>query len=131
MAQDIQTFDVTVQPGVAKATPALTTIELGIRRVLEIHVEVPPGPRGEVGFWLGSAGVQIIPKNLGQFIVTDNQHVVLPIDGFFDSGSWTVAMYNTGHYAHTFQYTFLSDFVIGFSGPSVGAPIPASELTTG
>lgn len=131
MAQDIQTFNVTVSAGVAIASPAITTIELGVRRVIEIRVEVPPGPRGEVGFWLGSGGVQIVPKNPGTFIITDNQHLELPIDDFFDSGSWTVAMYNTGHYPHTYQYTFLSDFVIGASGPIGAALIPSAQLQSG
>jgi len=131
MAQDIQTFNVTIAAGVAKATPVLTTIELGVRRVVEVKVEVPPGPRGEVGFWLGSGGVQIVPKNMGTFIVTDNQHMSLAIDDFFDSGSWTVAMYNTGNYPHTYQFTFMSMFVIGVNGPQSVAAIPASQLLSG
>lgn len=130
MAQDIQSFIVTVATGVAKAAPAQTNIELGVRRVTEIQVEVPPGPRGEVGFWLGSGGVQIIPKNTGTFIVTDNQHLVFPVSDFFDSGSWTIAMYNTGHYAHTYQFTFLADFVIGVNGPANVSVIPSAQLST-
>jgi len=129
MAEEVQTFNVTVTAGTPVASPHVAAIELGTRDVQEIQVEVPPGPRGEVGFWIGSAGTQIIPKNLGTFLVMDNVYRVFPLSGFFQSGSWEVHIYNTGHYDHTIQFTFLCNFVIGQTGAVSGTPIAGALLT--
>lgn len=128
MAQDFQTFDITVPAGTAKATPQTTSIELGVRNVVKVLVVVPPGPRGEVGFYLGTSNVQVIPKNVGAWIVTDDHKLDLDIEDMWESGSWQLVAYNTGHYDHTLHVTFESNFVIGAGGVQTTAPIQSALL---
>jgi hypothetical protein len=128
LARELQAFDITTPAGTAKATPQVTNLSLGSRAVREVRVLIPPGPRGEVGFALGSSGVMVIPINPGQFVVTDDEHISLPLEGLWDSGSWQITTYNTGHYPHTLTFSFLVDPAAGPDQGSVPAPIPASAL---
>lgn len=128
MAQELQQFEITVPAGTPKATPLITNLNLGSRLVREIRVLVPPGPRGEVGFALGSSGVMVIPITAGTFLVTDDEKLKLEMEKLWDSGSWQVQMYNTGHYPHTLRFSFLVDPAAGPGLGSIPNPIPASAL---
>src|SRR5262245_28932405 len=100
------------------------------RVVGEVEVLVPPGPRGEVGFRIGSSGVQLLPIQLGTWIVTDNEIIHWPLEGQHDSGSWELTAYNTGQFPHTITVRFLVDLVAG-PKPAGAVPISADQLAAG
>lgn len=108
MAQDIPVFRVTVPKGTPVATPQVSNLSMPARRVDRIQVRVPPGPRGEVGFKLGSAGTAVIPADGVTFLVTDDEVIDWPLEGFWDSGSWQLTLYNTGMFPHTLEVRFLT-----------------------
>lgn len=128
MAREIRRFTVTVPAGTAIATPQVTNLIMPSRVVREVEVVVPPGPRGEVGFALGAAGVAVIPINAGAWLVTNDEVIRWPLEGFWDSGSWQIRAYNTGRYVHTLEVRFLVDLVGGAGG--VSQPIDPGLLAT-
>lgn len=128
MAQEIRSFSITIPAGTAIATPQVTQMSMPARNVDEVEVEVPPGPRGEVGFTLGSSGVQVIPIQLGSWIVTDNYTLNWRLEGFWDSGSWELRAYNTGSFDHTLSVRFLLSLVVKGAASSAPATIPAEQL---
>lgn len=122
MAQDVYSFRVTVPAGTPVATPQTTNLGMPPRTVTEVRVRVPPGPRGEVGFALGSAQQPVIPYDAGQWFVTDDEDVRLPLDVPISSGAWQLFAYNTGQYPHTLFVTFLCNLPGGGSLSSNAQP---------
>ncbi|HVT14566.1 MAG TPA: hypothetical protein VHQ90_00095 [Thermoanaerobaculia bacterium] len=111
MAREIRRLTATIAAGTTKANPAKIDLSFPARVVREVEVVVPPGPRGEVGFAIGAAGVPVIPMEAGAFIVTNDEVIRWPLEGYWDSGSWTLFAYNTGRYPHTLEVRFLVDLV--------------------
>lgn len=126
MAREVRSFAVTVPAGTPQATPQVTQLSMPPREVVEVEVLVPPGPRGEVGFRIGSSGTQLLPVNVGQWTVTDDEVIHWPLEGQHDSGSWEFTAYNTGLFAHTITVRFLVTIPYG-PQPIAAAPI-APEL---
>lgn len=116
-AREIRTFSVTVPAGTTIANPQVTNLTMPARQVLSVHVRVPPGPRGEVGWSLGSRGVHVLPYDDGHWIITDDDKLEWPVYGQFDSGDWSVSIYNTGLYSHTLYFTFMLDVVTQGAAP--------------
>lgn len=109
MAQEVRRFAVTIPASTAKSANFTADLSFPPRVVTSIHIRVPPGPRGEVGFSIGSAGQPVIPYNPGQYIVTDDEEIDWQLEGFWDSGSWTMFAYNTGRFPHTLEVRFMVD----------------------
>ena len=106
MARQIYAFSVVVPTGATKASPNVQALTLPSMPVAWVRVRVPPGPSGQLGFVLAVGGQQIIPYQVGTWIVADNEVFNETLDGFPDSGGWSIMAYNTGAYAHTLQVTF-------------------------
>jgi hypothetical protein len=111
MSVEIRQFAFTIPPATPIATPATLPINMPARVVTQIDIRVPPGPRGQVGFAIGSAGVPVIPTGNAQFIVADDQFIPWPLTDFWDSGAWQLFGYNLGQFAHTLYFTFHCDLV--------------------
>jgi hypothetical protein len=109
MAQEVRRFAVTIPASTAKSANFTADLSFPNRIVRELELRIPPGPRGEVGFAIGAAGQAVIPYQAGQFIVTDDEEIRWPLDGYWDSGSWTMFAYNTGRFPHTLEVRFLVD----------------------
>jgi hypothetical protein len=92
------------------------------RIVDQIEVEVPPGPRGEVGFAIGQAGSPIFPYEQGTWIVADDKIFVWNLADANTSGAWQLFAYNTGAYNHVLYVRFLTRL------PSDAAAVSAPEL---
>lgn len=105
MAREVREYAVTIPKGTTAAAPYKVQLSMPVRVVSQIRVRVPPGPRGVMGFAVGSAGKAVIPIN-GTWVVTDNVTLAFPITGYVDSGTWTVLGYNGGTYTHTIYLTF-------------------------
>jgi hypothetical protein len=107
MAEEVRQYNVTIPAGTAQNAGFRQAISMPTRIVEQIDIVVPPGPRGEVGFTIGSSGVQIIPAQYGTYIVTDNEVIHFPLTDQIDSGGWEFFGYNTGIYDHTIYIRFL------------------------
>lgn len=127
MAQEIRQFQVKIPAGTAKTAGFSADMSFPPRIVTEIEVRVPPGPRGEVGFAIGSAGVPVIPYQSGTWIVTDDADIHWPLENYVDSGSWTLFGYNTGSFDHTLYVTFLLA-TQAQAASSLPAPIDPAQL---
>lgn len=109
MATDIFEFAVKVTAGTPKATPLVTQLPLGVCDVERIDVFVPPGPRGELHFYLSSGKNQIFPSNIGTYFTPENMDKEFPVSNQMDSGAWEITAYNTGQYDHTIYLAFLTN----------------------
>lgn len=107
MSRETRVFHVTVPANTPKAANFTADLSFPARVVQELEVVVPAGPRGFLGFAIGAAGVPIIPVEPGAFMVTDGEVISWALQGYHDSGSWTLFAYNSGKYAHTLEVRFL------------------------
>ena len=117
MSVSIFEFQVTVPAGTTVASHWSQAMTFPVSDVVEVDILVPPGPRGQVGFALGSSGSQCYPYTPGTWIVTDDAKMVWQLEEAIDSGSWQLFAYNLGTYPHTIYLTFQTN-------PS--APVPTS-----
>jgi hypothetical protein len=124
MASIIERFAVIIPASTLKTAPIQVNLAMAARIVREVEIIVPPGPRGEVGFQLGSGGSQIIPFTPGQYIVTDDEIIHWPLEGQIDSGAWQLIAYNTGAFNHTLEIRFLCDPVQSAAVPLAFQPVP-------
>lgn len=127
MAVEVRQFAVTVPAGTTIASNWTQTITFPPRVVDQINVKVPPGPRGQLGFAIGTSGMPLIPAGPGVYVVADDQEIEWPLSDILESGSWQVFAYNTGNYQHTIYLTFLCDLIP--AQPATPAPIAADALS--
>lgn len=131
MAQEVRAFAVTIPAGTAKGAGFGSSLAMPPRSVQQIEVRVPPGPRGEVGFQIGTGGNQVLPLNAGQFIVTDDEVITWDLEEQLDSGAWQLLGYNTGTYDHTIGVRFLLNPTQSSQAAAAGAPIASQQLGSG
>jgi hypothetical protein len=129
MASEIHTFACTIPAGTPASAPATFPLTMPQRVVTAVEVKVPPGPRGLMGFRLGSTGNQLIPAIVGSWLIVDNYDQVWPLENMIDSGSWEAFGYNTGNYPHTVTFVFFCT-VPGIAAPSTPSLIDLSTLTS-
>lgn len=111
MAVEVRSFSPVIPAGTPVSAGWSADLSFPARVVDRIQVRVPPGPRGAVGFAIGSAGTSIIPYNPGEWIITDDESIDWPLEGQFDSGAWTLFAYNLGRQDHTIYIRFLLSLV--------------------
>jgi hypothetical protein len=128
MAIEIRDFTVTIPAATAVAAGFTASLAFPARVVTEIHVRVPPGPRGEVGFAIGTGGVPVVPYGAGNWIVTDNEDLIYPLDDAITSGAWQLLAYNTGSFPHTLRIYFYCALLSAAAGSSGFTPIPSGSL---
>lgn len=123
---EIYQFANTVNAGTAKANPAFFPMALPMMDVAWVEWEVPPGARGDVGFWIGSHGQPIIPFASGpaNWIVTDGRAAHWDVADLMDSGDWQMAGYNIGVRPHTVTIRFGLYLP---AGASITVPPPISN----
>lgn len=133
MAAEVRHFAVTVAKGSTPAAPQETNIRFPDRVVVRIEVDVPPGPKGQVGFYIASSGAQLVPftETPPLYVVADDRPLAWDLHDQPTSGDWQLIAYNIGNYPHTLRVTFLLNLTgksdAGFAVPSV---IPASALSS-
>lgn len=66
------------------------------------------------------AGNQVMPRNIGSWIITDNEAFTWPLTGLPQSGAWQVEGYNTDIYDHTIYVTYLLDQITSTAPASQG-----------
>jgi len=122
VAQEIREFAVTIPAGTPKTAPVTTPVVFPSRIVTAVSWRVPPGPSGQMGWALTSAGAPVIPIQSGTYVVTDDRSDTWELKGYLDSGNWAVTGYNTGVYPHTVYLTFQLDLPGSPESPSVPSP---------
>lgn len=120
MSRTLKLFTATVPAGTAKATPLTVPLAVGMATVDRIRWRVPPGPRGNLGWYLAMGGQQVLPSGSGLYVVADDEGDVWELAGLPDEGEWQVVGYNTGIYDHA-VYLWFSTTPIG-SDATVVAP---------
>jgi hypothetical protein len=106
VADRLEWFAVTIPAGTPKNAPVVVPCVFNDGEVIEIDVKVPPGPSGNVGFFIGAGGSQYVPRTAGAFIVPDDDYFTWPLANAITSGSWSVTAYNTDVFDHTIQAGF-------------------------
>lgn len=106
MATEIRAYDVVIPAGTPSTAPVVIDVSFPPMVTEQIGWRVPRGPNGLMGWRLTSGSGQVVPKNLGQWIITDNEGGNWLLDQLHDSGSWQVTAYNTGTNPHTIRLRF-------------------------
>lgn len=127
MAQDVQSFTVTIPAGTLSSSPYSLTLDIGNRIVTRVEIRVPPGPLGNVGFAIQESGTTAIPSNGATWIIANDESMVWDLNGFIESGRWGLIGYNTGAYNHSIYVRFICDYWSVSVAPVV-TPIPAGVL---
>ena len=115
-------FQFKIPAGTAQSSPATMDLAMPPRTVRRIEWVVPSGPNGLMGFQIGAAGVAIIPRNAGGWIVANGADSGINLEVPVDSGAWQAFGYNTGAYDHTVYIRFQVD-PVDVTGPTYRAPV--------
>jgi hypothetical protein len=144
MANDVISFIATIPAGTTFPATHTVSMNVGTVEVTDIRWRVPPGPRGNLSWFLAQSGVQVFPNQNGTSIVADDEYAVWTLDDFPDNPVWELIGSNSGVYDHAVYLEFYTqpytqpgapatvDFLSGFpfSDPQVanmwvGGPAPA------
>lgn len=123
MSDRLEWFNVTVPAGTLKANAITTSLAFAQGNVVEIDVKIPPGPAGNVGFFIRAGGTQYIPRTRGTFIMPDDDYFTWPLANAINSGSWSITAFNTDIYDHLIQVGFQVNELIFAPDISTSAPI--------
>jgi len=107
VAQRIEIKTITVPAGTALASPQVTALNFSQGHVIQLELRIPPGPSGLLGIQLAHSGQPIIPHDASEWLITDDEAVIWPLEGYPTPQAWTVRAYNTDVYNHTFQVRML------------------------
>lgn len=125
MASEVYSFQVTVPAGTAQNAPFRQSLTLPVRKVDTLEIVVPPGPSGQMGFAITMGGINVMPIQSGQYIVTDDQKISWPITDLPTSGAWQLTGYNTDVWPHSVYLWFLVDQV---DRPTAGALLGITSM---
>lgn len=120
MAEQVHQYTVSIPAGTAKN--ALFSANMAVPQgvVQYIDLEVPPGPSYLMGFYLLNSGQQMIPFEVGQFIVWDDVQQSWPLEKFITTGAWSLAGYNLDTFnAHAVTVRFHQNALGPTSTPTV------------
>lgn len=132
MADLVYQFACTVPAGTPIAAPLTIDTSMPPCVVERVDIRIPPGPKGTVGFRLTSDGTQVVPTISGQWVVTDDEAVPIPLTNQHDSGRWAFTGYNLGNYPHTVQVRYLVNLTAApvTTTPAGSALIAAAALSS-
>ena len=106
VATEVHTSLVTIPAGTPQNAPVLIDVSFSAMITEAVDWRVPRGPSGLMGWRLTSGGAQVLPKNLGQWVITDNEGGHWVLEDLHDSGKWEVQGYNTGTHNHSVHVRF-------------------------
>ena len=129
MATEVRSFQAVIPAGTPQAAPAVIDVSFPAMEVQAVRWKVPPGPSGLMGWQLTVGGDQVIPLNLGAWIVTDDDADTWQLESLPNSGDWQVTGYNTDIYDHAVLIDFLLA-PLGTAAPSGAAATPAPDALT-
>lgn len=130
MATELFQKTATIPAGTPIAAPIVIDISIPAMVTERVEWHVPKGAAGLMGWRLTSGGAQVLPKNLGAWVVTAGESGQWQIEGLHDSGKWEVTAYNTGAFSHTvYVRLHASPAVATYRWPRP-APLPLDTLTS-
>lgn len=129
MAVEVRNFAAIIPAGTAVATPTTVALTMPARTVERIEWRVPPGPRGQVGWFLAMGGTQVVPYGTANYVIADDEDGTWDLTGLPDEGEWELVGYNTGNYPHTVYFRFLVSPVSAAPATTSGLLIPSSALS--
>ena len=108
--KQVRPFTVTVPAGTAQATPQVTPLPLeDYWRIVWVEMEVPPGPRGTMGFYVAASKTPILPFAPAvnpQFFTMDNRMPRYDLDPDTEIQDLSLVAYNVDNYPHTVYLRF-------------------------
>lgn len=107
MAERIEIKSITTPAGTALLSPLITALDWRQGYPERVEIRVPPGPSGLVGIQFAHSGQVIIPHDDSEWLTTDNEPVIWPLDNYPYNATWTVRTYNLDVYDHTIQVRML------------------------
>lgn len=120
MSGQVRYFEFTVPAGTVKATPVTLPLNLPIGATVDrIDWTVPPGPRGQMGWYLAMGGTQVVPFGTNNFLRADDRHGSWELAELPDEGEWQFVGYNTGNYPHTVYLEVLITPVQATAAPAL------------
>lgn len=140
MADEIRHSSVTVTAGTLKAAPQETDVSFPGGDVERLDIFIPAGNAGLLGFQISYAHTPVIPYNVGEFIVGEDERLRFDMERYGDSGSWQVRAYNLDVWDHILFIVFhlkivRQQFVIiggpvPYVAPSIGDTAPGDTVIT-
>lgn len=107
MAERIEIKSVTTPAGTDVATPQTTLLNWRQGYPVQLEIRFPPGPSGLVGVQLLHSGEVVVPHDPLEWLITDNEPVIWPLDGFPYNAKYALRTYNQDVYDHTVQVRML------------------------
>lgn len=106
MATDVIWLQATIPAGTPFPATHTVTLPVGTNLVSRIRWRVPPGPRGNLSWFLAMGGVQVLPQAGSTAIVADDESDEWEIEDLPDSGAWELVGSNSGTFDHTVYLGF-------------------------
>lgn len=131
MAVQVFHFPIVVATGSTPGSPQVTQMTMPDRVVSWIEVDVPPGPKGSVGFYIASSHSQVVPFTASPplYRVADDRQFHWDLTGQATTGDWQLVAYNLGNFPHTLRVDFGVDLTGNANNVApYPVPIPASQL---
>lgn len=136
MATEIHQYTVTVPANTPQSALYTAKLALNNRVIVSLDLEVPPGPEGNLGFFLGHSGFQLMPLEAGEFIVWDDTKDSWPVENYPTGLGWFVSAYNLdAAYTHEVVVRFHTVYPTIPTGPTtapaitfISSPALAPEL---
>ncbi len=96
----------TVPAGTPIAAPAVQPVVLSDANLDTVRVLVPDGHSGLTGLRITWAGTQIMPYNVGTWLISNDEIFDWPADDEITANGLSLAGYNLDIYPHTFYLRF-------------------------
>lgn len=100
MAERVLQHVTTIPAGTPVATPWEEALGFHDWDVERIDLIVPPGPAGNMGFYLANNGQPWVPRALGEWLVFDDHVLHVEPTGYPTGTGWQLVGYNLGQYDH-------------------------------
>lgn len=114
----------TIAANTAIATPTTTALAIPDGIMTRIEMRWPPGPAGLVGIRIAHSGTVIIPRTSANWLISDDEPIDWPVEGYPTGNKWSIVGYNTGVNPHTIYFRFhLNEFPTRRTLPPVPVPI--------
>lgn len=118
MAQRVEIATVTVPAATLSSAPITAALPWRQGYPERVEIRIPPGPSGLVGVRLLHSGTVIIPRSTNEWLITDNEPVIWPLEGYPSNPAWSVQAYNQDIYEHAFQVRMLMNEIAAAAVPS-------------
>ena len=113
MAQRIQTYAVTCQPGTTQANAVEQALPMLPGIVRAVRIIIPPGHAGLTGIALAQAHQVIIPATGNVWISGDDRDPRFELENYLDADTWSAWVYNTdAEFSHTWYLEMEVDEIV-------------------